>query len=61
MSTWIAQNIANILVVVVLIAIVTGILWKLISDKRKGKSSCGCGCSSCTMGDLCKKPEKKEK
>ena len=33
----------------VLIVIVGAVVWKMISDKRKGKHSCscGCGCESC--------------
>ena len=29
----------------VLIVIVGAVVWKMISDKRKGKHSCSCGCS----------------
>ncbi|MGN1006304.1 MAG: FeoB-associated Cys-rich membrane protein [Aristaeellaceae bacterium] len=41
MATWIIGG--------VLIVIVGAVLWKMISDKRKGKHSCscGCGCESC--------------
>ena len=33
----------------VLIVIVGAVVWKMISDRRKGKHSCscGCGCESC--------------
>ena len=41
MATWIIGG--------VLIIIVGAVVWKMISDKRKGKHSCscGCGCESC--------------
>ena len=41
MATWIIGG--------VLIVIVGAVVWKMISDKRKGKHSCscGCGCESC--------------
>ena len=41
MATWIIGG--------VLIVIVGAVLWKMISDRRKGKHSCscGCGCESC--------------
>lgn len=41
MATWIVGGL--------LIAIVGAIVWKMISDKRRGKRSCGCGsdCSHC--------------
>lgn len=41
----------------VLIVIVGAVVWKMISDKRKGKHSCSCGCSceschgACTHSD----------
>ncbi len=33
----------------VVLLVVVAILWKMISDKRKGKNSCSCGsdCSHC--------------
>ena len=37
MATWIIGG--------VLIVIVGAVVWKMISDKRKGKHSCSCGCS----------------
>lgn len=41
MATWIIGG--------VLIVIVGAVVWKMISDRRKGKHSCscGCGCESC--------------
>ena len=41
----------------VLIVIVGAVVWKMVSDKRKGKHSCSCGCSceschgACTRSD----------
>lgn len=35
------------IVLCILIAIVAGIIFKLVKDKKNGKSSCGCDCSSC--------------
>ncbi len=46
----------NLLIVAVLALVVGGILWKMASDRRKGKSGCGCGCSGCAMKDSCHKP-----
>ena len=49
MATWIIGG--------VLIVIVGAVVWKMISDKRKGKHSCSCGCSceschgACTRSD----------
>ena len=32
---------------------------KLIKDKKKGRSSCGCNCGSCPMSGSCKSSQKK--
>lgn len=53
MFSWIAQNISTIIISAVLIAIVAGIIFSMIKNKRAGKTSCGCGCSSCPMGSSC--------
>ena len=34
----------TILVAVILAAIVAAIIYKLVKDKKQGKSSCSCGC-----------------
>ena len=41
MATWIIGG--------ALIVIIGAVVWKMISDRRKGKHSCscGCGCESC--------------
>ena len=49
MATWIIGG--------ALVVIVGAVVWKMISDKRKGKHSCSCGCSceschgACTRSD----------
>ena len=53
MLSWIAANLANIVIVLVLLLIVAGIIAKLIRDKKKGRSSCGCGCEHCAMHGEC--------
>ena len=55
MFTWIAQNLANIIIVLLLAAIVAGIIFKMIRDRQAGKTSCSCGCSSCAMSGQCHK------
>lgn len=55
MFHWIATNIATILICLVLVAIVTAIIVKLVRDHRKGKSSCGCNCAHCAMAGSCHK------
>jgi len=53
MLAWLFENIATILICVVLLAIVAAIIINLIKNKRQGKSSCGNGCQSCPMSGTC--------
>lgn len=47
--------IPTIIICAALAAIVVAIVYRLIRNKRQGKSSCGCGCSSCAMQEICHK------
>lgn len=53
MLAWLSQNIATIIICAVLIGIVAAIIVGMVRDKKKGKSSCGCGCSGCSMSGSC--------
>ncbi len=53
MLAWISENIATILLCVVLIAVVGSIIVGMICNRKKGKSSCGCGCAGCPMSNSC--------
>ena len=53
MLTWLTQNIATILICVVLIAVCALIVARMIKNKKQGKSSCGCGCADCAMKNSC--------
>ena len=53
MLDWIMQNLANIVICLVLILSVTLAVVKLVKDKRAGRSSCGCGCSGCSTNGAC--------
>lgn len=55
MFEFLSANIGTIIVAVVLIIIVTVIISKMFRDKKQGKSSCGCNCSSCPMANECHK------
>lgn len=55
MLLWLQQNIGTIIVCIVLLAVVGLIIGKIIKDKRKGKSSCGCGCAHCALRGQCNK------
>ena len=53
MLTWIGENLITILICLVLAVIVGAIIVSMIRNHRKGKSSCGCGCSGCPMHGSC--------
>lgn len=53
MLDWIVQNLANIVICLVLILAVSLAVVKLVRDKRAGRSSCGCGCSACSANGAC--------
>lgn len=48
---------ATVIISVILAGIVALILFKLIKNKKQGKTSCGCGCSTCGMANMCHKPK----
>ncbi len=47
------QYLPTVLICLALAALFGLLLWSLIRDKKKGKSSCGGCCSSCAMGCHC--------
>lgn len=53
MFAWLMQNLATILICLGLVAIVALIVVGMVRDKKKGKSSCGCGFGSCPMSGSC--------
>ncbi len=42
-------------VLLLLAAAVALIIYRMIKNKRQGKSTCSCGCSGCAMRDICHK------
>ncbi len=58
MQAWFGANIANIIVLLILLAVVGFAIFSIIKNHRKGKSSCGCDCGSCPMGETCRKDGK---
>lgn len=53
MIEWLANNIATIIICAALLGIVAAIIVHMAKNKKQGKSSCGCGCSSCPMEGSC--------
>ena len=57
MLDWITENLSTIVVSLILVLVVAVIIRKLVRDKKKGKSSCGCNCAHCAMAESCHKPK----
>lgn len=55
MWEWIINNLATIIISAVLLLIVVSIIVKLVNDRKKGKTSCGCGCENCPSSSACHK------
>lgn len=53
MFDWIKDNLLTIGILLVLGAAVFAIVFSLIREKRKGRSSCGGGCAHCPMAGTC--------
>ena len=50
---WIASNLSTILISLVLLAVLGAIVQNMIRKKKRGETSCGCGCSNCAMRGTC--------
>ena len=48
-----AANLGTIAVLLILAALLTLVAVKIAKDKKKGASTCGCGCSSCPYSGRC--------
>ena len=59
MLTWITSHWVDILLVIAVAGIVVLVICKMILDKQKGKSSCGCNCGNCAMAGKCSQAGKK--
>ncbi len=53
MLEWLSQHIATIIICAVLAVIFGLMLWSLLRDKKKGRSSCCGGCAGCAMAGHC--------
>ena len=49
MLVWLTANLANIIIIAVLVLVVTLLIRGMIRDKKAGKSSCGGSCASCGL------------
>lgn len=53
MLTWLQSNLPTILIVTGLALFFGFLVYTLIRDKRKGRSSCCGGCAGCAMAGQC--------
>lgn len=53
MIAFFTQYGGTLLVGAILVVIVAAIVIKLVRDKKKGRTSCGCGCSGCANAANC--------
>ena len=53
MLIWLQNHIFTILIIAVLAAFFGWLVYTLIRDKKKGKSSCCGGCAGCAMAGKC--------
>ena len=53
MLTWIMENLATIIISVILAMAVAAVIVSMVRGRKKGKSSCGCSCTGCPAGGLC--------
>ncbi|MBR3932381.1 MAG: FeoB-associated Cys-rich membrane protein [Clostridia bacterium] len=52
------MNISTLIVLAVIVIISGTIIARGIINKKRGKSSCSCGCGGCAMADVCHKNRK---
>ena len=61
MLQFLSENIASFIAGAIVLAIVAAIVWKMVSDKKKGRSSCGAGCAQCPNSQFCHPRKKQER
>ncbi len=47
------MNPGTLIVALALLAVIGLIVFRLIRDRKHGKSTCGCGCADCPMNGSC--------
>ena len=55
MLEFLSEQWGTILAALVLLGLVCAVIVTMIRNRKKGKSTCGCGCSSCAMDGACHK------
>ncbi len=60
MLSWIIENIATIVIGFLLLVMIAAVVRGIVRNKKRGKSSCGCGCSRCAMAEYCHSEKQKK-
>ncbi len=55
MIQWLSENLATILVALIVFAVLALAVAKLIRDKRRGRGGCSCGCGGCPHAGTCRR------
>ena len=53
MLTFLQNNLATIVIGLILLAVVCLVIYVMGRDKKAGKSACGCSCSGCPSAGMC--------
>lgn len=53
MAAFFSEYLSTLVIGAIVFAVIVLIIAKMIKDRRKGKSSCGCGCSNCPSSGIC--------
>ena len=61
MLPWLSEHLGTVLIGVGLLLLIGCIAWRMYQNKKKGRSSCGCGCSGCAMREHCHSKDDKTK
>lgn len=61
MAEFLSENLATIIVSLILTAALILVVRKLYKDKKAGKSSCGCNCSGCPNSSVCHSKNRNKK
>lgn len=53
MFAWFYQNLSTVIISLIIALVIASIIISMMRNRKKGKSSCGCGCSGCPMNGSC--------
>lgn len=60
MLAWLQSNLSTILVGLALLCLLGWIVFRMIRQRKREESSCGCGCSNCAMNGTCHAAKEKK-